>query len=82
VLAANTKKLLDTLGVHRAAIVGHSFGGMLAIYFARTYPDITLRWRSKIQSDWKTTAARSRRSPSRHFLQPRWRKLQTAIEPS
>jgi pimeloyl-ACP methyl ester carboxylesterase len=41
VLAANTKKLLDTLGVHRAAIVGHSFGGMLAIYFARTYPDIT-----------------------------------------
>jgi pimeloyl-ACP methyl ester carboxylesterase len=40
-LAANTKKLLDTLGIHRAAIVGHSFGGMLAIYFARTYPDIT-----------------------------------------
>lgn len=40
-LAANTKNLLDMLGVHRAAIVGHSFGGMLAIYFARTYPDIT-----------------------------------------
>jgi pimeloyl-ACP methyl ester carboxylesterase len=40
-LSANTKKLLDTLGIHRAAIVGHSFGGMLAIYFARTYPEIT-----------------------------------------
>jgi pimeloyl-ACP methyl ester carboxylesterase len=40
-LSANTKKLLDTLGIQRAAIVGHSFGGMLAIYFARTYPDIT-----------------------------------------
>lgn len=40
-LAANTRKLLDTLGVRRAAIVGHSFGGMLAIYFARTHPDIT-----------------------------------------
>jgi len=33
--------LLDTLGVQRAAIVGHSFGGMLAIYFARIYPDMT-----------------------------------------
>jgi pimeloyl-ACP methyl ester carboxylesterase len=25
----------------RAAIIGHSFGGMLAVYFARTYPDMT-----------------------------------------
>jgi pimeloyl-ACP methyl ester carboxylesterase len=33
--------LPDTLGVQRAAIVGHSFGGMLAIYFARIYPDMT-----------------------------------------
>jgi pimeloyl-ACP methyl ester carboxylesterase len=40
-LSASTRKLLDTLGVQRAAIVGHSFGGMLAIYFARTYPDMT-----------------------------------------
>jgi pimeloyl-ACP methyl ester carboxylesterase len=40
-LAANTRKLLETLGVQRAAVVGHSFGGMLAIYFARTYPDMT-----------------------------------------
>jgi pimeloyl-ACP methyl ester carboxylesterase len=40
-LAANTRRLLDTLGIRRAAIVGHSFGGMLAIYFARTYPDVT-----------------------------------------
>src|SRR6516225_855125 len=40
-LAANTKKLLDTLGIPRAAIIGHSFGGMLAVYFARNYPDVT-----------------------------------------
>jgi pimeloyl-ACP methyl ester carboxylesterase len=40
-LAANTKKLLDTLDVRRAAIIGHSFGGMLATYFARDYPDAT-----------------------------------------
>jgi len=40
-LARNTKMLLDSLGVTRAAIVGHSFGGMLAVYFARDYPDMT-----------------------------------------
>ena len=40
-LARNTKMLLDSLGVTRAAIVGHSFGGMLAVYFARDYPETT-----------------------------------------
>jgi len=40
-LARNTKTLLDMLGIKEAAIVGHSFGGMLAVYFARDYPDVT-----------------------------------------
>ena len=40
-LARNTKALLDKLGIQRAAIVGHSFGGMLAVYFARDYPETT-----------------------------------------
>jgi pimeloyl-ACP methyl ester carboxylesterase len=40
-LARNTKALLDKLGIERAAIVGHSFGGMLAVYFARDYPEVT-----------------------------------------
>ena len=40
-LARNTKLLLESLGVARAAIVGHSFGGMLAVYFARDYPETT-----------------------------------------
>jgi pimeloyl-ACP methyl ester carboxylesterase len=40
-LARNTKALLDKLGIEKAAIVGHSFGGMLAVYFARDYPDVT-----------------------------------------
>jgi pimeloyl-ACP methyl ester carboxylesterase len=40
-LARNTKMLLNSLGVTRAAIVGHSFGGMLAVYFARDYPETT-----------------------------------------
>jgi pimeloyl-ACP methyl ester carboxylesterase len=40
-LARNTKALLDSLGIARAAIVGHSFGGMLAVFFARDYPETT-----------------------------------------
>jgi pimeloyl-ACP methyl ester carboxylesterase len=40
-LARNTKALLDRLGIEKAAIVGHSFGGMLAVYFARDYPQVT-----------------------------------------
>jgi len=42
ILARNTKALLDSLGVTQAAVVGHSFGGMLAVYFARNYPETTL----------------------------------------
>ena len=37
-LAAHTSRLLDELGIHRAAVVGHSMGGMLAVRFARNYP--------------------------------------------
>ena len=38
-LAANTAQLLDTLGVKRAMVIGHSTGGMLAARFALSYPD-------------------------------------------
>ena len=38
-LAANTKKLLDALGVKEVAVVGHSMGGMLATRFALLYPE-------------------------------------------
>jgi len=38
-LAANTKKLLDQLGVAKVAVVGHSMGGMLATRFALMYPE-------------------------------------------
>lgn len=40
-LAANTAHLLDTLGIQRAAVLGHSTGGMLAVRFALTYPERT-----------------------------------------
>lgn len=39
--ARNTKALLDALGIERAAIVGHSMGGMVATRFASTYPETT-----------------------------------------
>jgi pimeloyl-ACP methyl ester carboxylesterase len=39
--AANTRLLLERLGVEEAAIVGHSMGGMLATRFALMYPDVT-----------------------------------------
>ncbi|MFB9862720.1 alpha/beta fold hydrolase [Rufibacter immobilis] len=40
-LAQNTKGLLDSLGVKKAAVLGHSMGGMLATRFALMYPDFT-----------------------------------------
>ena len=38
-LAANTARLLDTLGVRQTAVVGHSTGGILAVRFALLYPE-------------------------------------------
>lgn len=39
-MATNTRKLLESLGVARAAIVGHSMGGMVATRFGLLYPDV------------------------------------------
>jgi pimeloyl-ACP methyl ester carboxylesterase len=38
---ANTKALLDKLGIKEAAIVGHSMGGMIATRFAVAHPALT-----------------------------------------
>ena len=66
-LALNTKKLLDSLKIEKASVLGHSMGGMLAIRFALMYPDLTEKlillnpigledWKLKIPyqsvSDW------------------------------
>ena len=40
-LALNTKALLDSLGIHKISILGHSMGGMLATRFVLMYPEIT-----------------------------------------
>lgn len=42
-LAENTAKLLDSLSVSRCVVVGHSMGGMLAVRFARNFPERTER---------------------------------------
>jgi pimeloyl-ACP methyl ester carboxylesterase len=38
-LARNTKALLDSLGIRKVNVVGHSMGGMLATRFSLLYPD-------------------------------------------
>lgn len=38
-LAENTKRILDTLGIQRTAVLGHSMGGILATRFALMYPE-------------------------------------------
>jgi pimeloyl-ACP methyl ester carboxylesterase len=42
-MAANTRKLLQSVGVEKAVIVGHSMGGMLAARFSSSYPDVVER---------------------------------------
>ncbi|WP_407429969.1 alpha/beta fold hydrolase [Arcticibacter sp.] len=42
-LARFNKQLLDTLGIQKTAILGHSMGGMLATRFALLYPERTTR---------------------------------------
>jgi pimeloyl-ACP methyl ester carboxylesterase len=37
--AADVIALMDTLGITRAIVCGHSFGGLLAMYIAANYPD-------------------------------------------
>lgn len=37
-LASNTKRLLDTLGIKKIYLLGHSMGGMLATRFALMFP--------------------------------------------
>jgi pimeloyl-ACP methyl ester carboxylesterase len=42
-MARNTRRLLQSLTIEKAMVVGHSMGGMLATRFATQYPDVTER---------------------------------------
>jgi pimeloyl-ACP methyl ester carboxylesterase len=42
-MALNSRKLLQSLGISRVTLVGHSMGGMLSARFAASFPDITER---------------------------------------
>ncbi len=42
-LAMNTKAVLDTLGIEKISVLGHSMGGMLATRFVLMFPETTDR---------------------------------------
>lgn len=42
-MAANSRKLLQSLNISRVAVVGHSMGGMLTARFCASYPDMVER---------------------------------------
>lgn len=55
-LAKNTKELVDSLGIDRTIVLGHSMGGMLAARFSLMYPETveTLVLENPIGlEDWK-----------------------------
>lgn len=75
-MTANTRKLLDTLGISKAAIVGHSMGGMLASRFAFSYPDATERLAlvnmigltdARLQRPWRSTDEVYKASLARNY---------------
>jgi pimeloyl-ACP methyl ester carboxylesterase len=39
-LASNTRKLLDSLGIKKVHLIGHSMGGMVATRFVLMYPEV------------------------------------------
>jgi len=75
-MAANTRRLIESLGVVKPVIFGHSMGGMLAARFSASYPDfveravlcnaiglVDVRWKSPwlgAEEAYKATMAQSR----------------------
>lgn len=65
-MAANTKALLDHLGIARAVIVGHSMGGMLAARLTLLYPAMVEKLVLEDPMVWKITAPSFRTPRSRN----------------
>jgi len=56
-LAQNTKTILDTLGINKVSVLGHSMGGMVATRFALMYPQMVEKFILEDPiglEDWKT----------------------------
>lgn len=56
-LAQNTKAILDTLGITKTSVLGHSMGGMLATRFTLMYPRLVEKFILENPiglEDWKT----------------------------
>jgi pimeloyl-ACP methyl ester carboxylesterase len=79
-LAQNTRTLLDSLGLARVAVLGHSMGGMLAVRFALLFPASTTHlvlenpigledYRVKVPFQDVDATYRSMLSPSREGLE-------------
>jgi len=68
-MAHNTRRLLQSLGIERAAIVGHSMGGMLASRYAMLYPSATTH--VVLVNQIGLTDARAGRAP--HYLDDAYR---------
>jgi pimeloyl-ACP methyl ester carboxylesterase len=59
-LARDLEHLMDHLGIRQAHMVAHSYGGVVAMYFARAQPE---RVRSMVLADGHITALRHLESP-------------------
>jgi pimeloyl-ACP methyl ester carboxylesterase len=96
-MAANTRKLLESLGVAKPVIFGHSMGGMLTARFSASYPDfveravlcnpiglVDVRWKSpwpSAEDAYKATMAQSRDQLYRGFQETIQRYFPNAWKP-
>ena len=96
-MAANTRKLIEYLGVAKPVIFGHSMGGMLAARFSASYPDaveravlcnpiglVDVRWKSPwpgAEDAYKATMAQSHDQLYRGFQETIQRYFPNAWKP-
>jgi pimeloyl-ACP methyl ester carboxylesterase len=96
-MAANTRKLIESLGVTKPVIFGHSMGGMLGARFTASYPDaveravlcnpiglVDVRWKSpwpSAEEAYKATMAQSRDQLYKGFQETTQRYFPNAWKP-
>jgi pimeloyl-ACP methyl ester carboxylesterase len=84
-LAENTKLLMDSLGIKKAIVLGHSMGGMLATRFALMYPETVSQliledpigledWKTMVpytpvEEEYKKELAKTRESVKKYMME-------------